>query len=125
MKPESSRGELLEVAAGDLKTIQLSEDGMLLVRAKADGDLLAWGRRGSEAFEQKPRLNPLAVIEFTYSFVEFYGRVLRHCQPDVVGLASSKFQFERFHWRGTTSYFNPYGLETGRTHVRQAPLSSS
>ena len=44
------KGEYLEVSLGDLKTIQLYEDGMLLARAKADEEFLAWGSRSGEGF---------------------------------------------------------------------------
>src|SRR5688572_10585314 len=59
------KGEYLEVAVGDWKTLQLYEDGMLLAKVKADADFLAWGSRSDEGFEKRPRLNPLALIEFT------------------------------------------------------------
>src|SRR5688572_29821668 len=74
------RGEYLEVALGDRLTVQLYEDGMLLAKAKADADFLAWGS-GRLNVEDKPRMNPLALVEFTHSFVNVYRRVLEHCDP--------------------------------------------
>lgn len=107
------KGEYLEVALGDWKTIQLYEDGMLLAKVKADADFLAWGSRGDEGFEKRPRLNPLALIEFTYSFVDVFRRVLEHAESQPtecllqVNIQNAFREFGRL-------YLNPYGLETFR-----------
>lgn len=104
------KGEYLEVALGDWKTIQLYEDGMLLAKVKADADFLAWGSRSDEGFEKRPRLNPLALIEFTYSFVDVFSRVLQHADPQPttsvlqVSIRNAFRAEERL-------YLNPYGLE--------------
>jgi hypothetical protein len=105
------RGEYLEVAVGDWKTIQLYEDGMLLAKVKADADFLAWGSRSDEGFEKRPRLNPLALVEFTYSFVDVFSRVLQHADPQP---ATCVFQVSiRNAFRAEERlYLNPYGLNT-------------
>jgi hypothetical protein len=104
------KGEYLEVAVGDWKTIQLYEDGMLLAKVKADADFLAWGSRGDEGFEKRPRLNPLALVEFTYSFVDVFSRTIPHADPQP---ANSVFQVNiRNTFRAEERlYLNPCGLE--------------
>ena len=105
------KGEYLEVAVGDWKTIQLYEDGMLLAKVKADADFLAWGSRADEGFEKRPRLNPLALVEFTYSFVEVFSGAIQHADPQP---ASCVFEVSiRNAFRAEERlYLNPYGLET-------------
>jgi hypothetical protein len=105
------KGEYLEVALGDWKTLQLYEDGMLIAKVKADADFLAWGSRSDEGFEKRPRLNPLALIEFTYSFVDVFRRVLEHAVPQPAACVlhvsiQNTFRAEE------RLYLNPYGLET-------------
>ena len=105
------KGEYLEVALGDWKTIQLYEDGMLLAKVKADADFLAWGSRDDEGFEKRPRLNPLALIEFTYSFIDVFSRAMQHADPQP---STCVFQVSiRNTFRAEERlYLNPYGLET-------------
>jgi hypothetical protein len=105
------KGEYLEVALGDWKTIQLYEDGMLLAKVKADADFLAWGSREGEGFEKHPRLNPLALIEFTYSFVEVFGRVLEHAEPSPAECLL-QLTIQNAFREGGPLYLNPYGLHT-------------
>jgi hypothetical protein len=108
------KGEYLEIALGDWKTIQLYEDGMLLARVKADGDFLAWGTR-TEGFENNPRLNTLAVIEFTYSFVDVFRRVLDHAEPQPTECVFQIRIQNAFRESGPL-YLSPYALESIR-HV--------
>ena len=105
------KGECLEIVLGDWKTIQLYEDGMLLAKVRADADFLAWGSRGEEGFEKRPRLNPLALIEFTFSFVDVFRRVLDHAEPTP---ADCVLQVNIQHAQRESGplYLNPYGLET-------------
>lgn len=104
------KGEYIEVALGDWKTIQLYEDGMLLAKVKADADFLAWGSRSDEGFEKRPRLNPLALIEFTYSFVDVFSRAIQHADPQPTTCVLQVSIRNTF--RGEERlYLNPYGLE--------------
>jgi hypothetical protein len=105
------KGEYLEIVLGDWKTIQLYEDGMLLAKVKADADFLAWGSRGDEGFEKHPRLNPLALIEFTYSFVDVFSRVLEHAEPQHIDCVLQVNIQHAIRVSGPL-YLNPYGLET-------------
>src|SRR5688572_31620822 len=54
-----------------LPIFQLYEDGTLLVRVAADSTFLGWGQDEKE-FNTRPRLNPMALIELTTSFVHLY-----------------------------------------------------
>ena len=105
------KGEYLEIVLGDWKTIQLYEDGMLLAKVKADGEFLAWGTRDN--FEQQPRLNPLALVEFTYSFVEVFSRVLEHAEPQPAECVL-QVNIQNAVREGGPLYLNPYGLGTIR-----------
>lgn len=105
------KGEYLEIALGDWKTIQLYEDGMLLAKVKADADFLAWGSRSDEGFEKRPRLNPLALIEFTYSFVDVFRHVLEHAEPQPATCVLQVTIQNAFR-ADERLYLNPYGLET-------------
>ena len=112
------KGEFLEVSVGDWKTIQLYEDGMLLARVKADGDFLAWGSDDHDDFEKHPRLNPLALIEFTYSFVDVFSRAIQHADPQPttcvlhVSIRNAVRAEERL-------YLNPHGLDTWAHRIDQ------
>jgi len=106
------KGEYLEVALGDWKTIQLYEDGMLLAKVKADADFLAWGSRDDEGFEKRPRLNPLALIEFTYSFVDVFSRAIQHAEPQSTTCVFQASIRNTIRTTGERLYLNPYGLDT-------------
>lgn len=75
--PRIVEGEFLEVGYSDYKLIRTYEDGTVVLRAAADHSLLGWGREEAQ-FAQKPRLNPIALIELTYHFVLFYRAILAH-----------------------------------------------
>jgi len=75
--PRIIKGEYLEVRNGDRKTINLYEDGTLIVKGSCDGSFLGWGSGQKEGNVQL-RLHSLAIIEFTYSFVGFYQRLVPH-----------------------------------------------
>lgn len=81
---------------------------------KADSDFLAWGSR-DEGFEKRPRLNPLALIEFTYSFVELFRRVLEHVDAEPAAYVLQVNVQNAFRAEERL-YLNPYGLET-MTHM--------
>lgn len=75
--PRIVEGEYLEVGYADYKLIRVYEDGTVVLRAAADHSLLGWGRE-EDQFQQKPRLNSVALIELTYHFVLFYCDILKH-----------------------------------------------
>src|SRR6266481_3726766 len=73
-------GEFLQVSQATRKKLQLYEDGTLFVKAAADSTLLGWGVNSVE-FAERPRLNPLALIELTTAFVHFYSKLASKLAP--------------------------------------------
>jgi len=65
-----------EVRNGDRKIIQLYRDGSLISMVHADSSFLGWGISEND-FSETPGLNPLAIIEYTYEFVDFFRELLK------------------------------------------------
>ena len=72
------RGELLRSLSEGWKVVDLYRDGVLLFGAAADGDFLCWGSRREEG---TLFINPLALLEASFLFVQLYASVLKHCEP--------------------------------------------
>lgn len=113
------KGEAIRVTNGDRKVVDLYRDGMMVAAAPADGSFLAWGRD-----DGKQRLNPLALIEYVYSFLNFYSLVLE----DFTTLPSTILigvEFHHMHLDKTKSTLGPYGLQSipqqSGTHDKPAP----
>jgi hypothetical protein len=103
---QTIRGELVRVANGDRKILELYRDGTFVFVCRADDWFLAWASPKGEQ-----RLNPLALVEVIYSFAEFYVNVMRdlkeapaeiHCRIDVRGM----------HERGPKATLAPYGASS-------------
>ena len=73
------KGEYLEVRNGDRKILDLYEDGTFLARALATDDFLGHG--SPEKAIPNIRVNSLALIEFSYSFVRFYAQAIEFLEP--------------------------------------------
>lgn len=71
-RAELASGPRLHIQNGQRKFIDLHEDGTLTAVGTFDG-FLGWGRWD---FAQRPKVNGLAVVEFTHEFVSFYERLL-------------------------------------------------
>ena len=104
------KGEFLEVRSGERKLIRLYEDGSLIVRADASSSFLGWGR-GDVEFKEKPRLNPVAVIEFTYNFVNLCAKLARFLDPapKTVGM---RIEIRNAFFDNSKLYMIPYGTGT-------------
>lgn len=74
------KGEYMEVTSAERKRIQVYEDGSVFVRVSADQDMLSWGQN-TQTFDQRPRLNTLALIEFTLNFCKFCSRLIPLLEP--------------------------------------------
>jgi hypothetical protein len=72
--------EYFEVSSAERKRIQVYEDGSAFVRVSGDSDFLSWGQK-TDGFDQSPRLNTLAVIEFTLNFCKFCGKLVELMEP--------------------------------------------
>jgi hypothetical protein len=68
--PQIIKGECWAVANGDRKFIRVYEDGTVIFKGTADSSFLGWGQ-DPDKFLLNPRLNPIAVIELFYNFVQF------------------------------------------------------
>jgi hypothetical protein len=74
-QPKIIDGRAWEVKNGDRKTIRYYRDGTFLAKVYADNSFLGWGQ-SDEEFQNNPRINPLALIEYVYEFVELYRNIL-------------------------------------------------
>jgi hypothetical protein len=80
-KARIMKGEYLELTSAERKRIQLYEDGSLFVRVSADQEYLSWGLNEA-TFRQMPRLNTLAVIEFTLNFCKLCSGLVKYMDPE-------------------------------------------
>lgn len=98
--------EAIRVTNGDSKVVDLYRDGTMIAAAPADGTFLAWGRDDS-----KQRLNPLALIEYIYSFLNFYSLVLKDFEmpPTTVAL---RIELHHMYLENINSTLGPYGLQS-------------
>lgn len=71
-RAELASGPRLHIQNGKRKLIDLYADGTLTAIGTFD-HFLGWGQW---EFAQRPKVNGLAVVEFTYEFVSFYQRLL-------------------------------------------------
>lgn len=110
-RPKIIKGEYLETKDDEVKKINLYEDGQFVCWVAADPNFLAWPSK-EEEFLKKPRLNPLAVIEITYNFVNFYKNLI----PFFIA-APQKIRFviqlkNTFLSNGVRLYLVPGGLKS-------------
>ncbi len=73
--PKIVQGEYLEVKVDNVKKIHVYENGIFVCWVAADSDYLGWPL-DEEEFINKPRINPLGLIEVTYNFVNLYKKIL-------------------------------------------------
>lgn len=100
------KGEAIRVTNGNRKVVDLYRDGMMIAAAPADGSFLAWGRN-----DNKQRLNPLALIEYVYSFLNFYSLVLQDFEKPPTSIAV-RVELHRMHLDNTTSTLGPHGMKS-------------
>ena len=105
------RGDSLEVGYSDWKLVQLYEDGTLIAKVPGDEDFLAWASTGNRPFWEHPKLNPLVIVEFVYSFVVLFGRLAPHLNPVPTKV---RYRAELRHLIDGTSrvYLTPYALDS-------------
>jgi hypothetical protein len=104
------KGEFLELKSGERKLIRLYEDGSLIVRADASESFLGWGR-GEVEFKQKPRLNPVAVVEFTYNFVNLCAKLVKFLEPNPKSVGI-RVEIRNAFFENSKLYMIPYGTGT-------------
>jgi hypothetical protein len=100
------KGEKLTVG-GDRKRLDLYPDGTFIAYATFP-NFLGWPR-GEAQFAEQPQINSLALVEFTYDFVQAYERILEYVEPQperiraTIGLRNAQFD-------GKQLLLSPYGL---------------
>lgn len=109
--PRIVEGEFLEVGYSDYKLIRTYEDGTVVLRAAADHSLLGWGREEAQ-FTQKPRLNPIALIELTYHFTLFYQAILAHLRESTQTIVFTVELHGAILGNGQGLYLIPYEVGT-------------
>lgn len=99
-------GQLLQVANGNRKVIQLYRDGALIFACRADDWFLAWATPPG-----KQRINPLALAEVIYSFCSLYRHIVEHL---AVEPAEIKFRvdFQAMRENGPPGSLAPHALGT-------------
>src|SRR3989344_5863291 len=106
--PKIIDGQSWEVRNGDRKTIRFYRDGSLVSVVYADNSFLGWGQ-SDEDFSNNPKLNPLAVIEYVYEFVELYRNMLNN----FVGVKQIRFDIsvKNSQIGGKSLYVVPHKLD--------------
>lgn len=110
-EPKIIKGEYLEAKIEGMKNINLYEDGRFICWVTAGPNFLAWPLSEDE-FNKKPRLNPMAIVEVTYNFVNFYKKLI----PFFIK-TPEKFRFvvqlkNAFLTQDTELYLIPGGLQS-------------
>lgn len=113
------RGEMIRVANGDRKVMDLYRDGTLIFGVLANGKFLAWGRT-----EDQPKINSIAVVELVYSFINFYNLVLQDFgkMPNEITV---RVDFSNMHLGEIKSSLAPYHSQSPAqmtdSHTKDAP----
>jgi hypothetical protein len=99
-------GELIRVVNGDRKIINLYRDGSLIFIGRADYNFLAWA-----SSPEKQKINPVALIEIIYNFVNFYNLVINDFKslPEKI---SFRIDLKNMHLNGIKSRLAPYQINS-------------
>lgn len=99
------RGEMIRVANGDRKVIDLYRDGTMVFVTSADHHFLAWGE------EDSVKINPLALSEVVYSFITLYRLVFADfiSVPEQIAF---RVDFRNMHLNGTKNTLAPDSLQS-------------
>jgi len=100
------KGEMISVANGSRKIINLYRDATLVFAGLADAAFLSWG--GSQ---NKLKIHSTALVEIVYNFVNFYDLVLRDCQKMPQELCI-RVDLRNMHLDGIVNYLAPYHTQS-------------
>ncbi len=109
--PRIKKGEYLEVVNGDRKILNLYEDGTFVFNSFADGSFLGWGQN-DEGFQNNPRLNPVAIIEVIFNFVDFYNKLADFFEEKPENMIIKAQIQGAFLDEKHKLYLTPYGINT-------------
>jgi len=103
-------GDFRRVRNGSRKVVDLYPDGVLIFGCAADEAFLAWGIRD---YEERPKLNTVALIEATYHFCLLYSEVLKRLSPKPKQI-HFRFQLGNMHSSNGKPpvFIVPYGHNT-------------
>ncbi len=74
------KGQYLEVSSAERKRLRVYQDGSVIARVYGDEDFLSWGQNKNN-FQQSPRVNTIALIEFTLNFCRFCAQLIPFLEP--------------------------------------------
>jgi hypothetical protein len=134
------KGDYLELTSAERKRIQVYEDGSVFVRVSADNDYLSWGL-GDSNFREMPRLNTLALVEFSLNFCKLCSALTKYMEPQPpevelkVGIRNAFFDKSKLfliphpvstHWFSSTDdrHVAPEPSTTRRLSVATKQLQS-
>lgn len=99
------RGEKIRVTNGSRKVIDLYKDGNLIFVGLANSRFFAHADQGSN------RLNPVAIIEAMYCFLNFFKLVLEDLEKPAKEF-TVRIDFRNFHLNGKKNFLNPYEIDS-------------
>ncbi|MDP2884831.1 MAG: hypothetical protein Q8P51_07415 [Ignavibacteria bacterium] len=115
-------GELRRVKSNEYKVLDLYRDATLVFACRADETLLGWGNSFGNT-----RINPVALVEITYMFFDFYKLVIERVEPPTSDFCV-RVQFQNLHNNGEITSLAPHGVAAQTrgfvTHRYLAPESS-
>lgn len=115
-------GELRRVKSDEYKILDLYRDGTLILSCRADETHLGFGQSFG-----KTRINPIALVETTYMFFNFYELVLKRLEPPVQ-VCRVWIQFRNLHENSLVTSLAPHGVDAHAQRVdiyrRNAPESN-
>jgi len=97
-------GELRRVKVEQYKLLDLYRDGTLVFVCTADESLLGWGNTFGRG-----RINPLALIEITYMYFDFYSKVINRFASPVRSL-QVEVRLENLLSKETKFSLAPHGV---------------
>jgi hypothetical protein len=119
-------GQYLEVASAERKRLQVYEDGSVLARVPGDDDFMGWGQN-TKNFDAAPRLNTLALIEFTLNFCKLCARLVPLLQPPPSQI-DVKVEIRNAFFGNSRLFLIPYPVSNAAftlTEYRRYPSESS
>jgi hypothetical protein len=107
-RAEIVEGERFVIDVGR-KRLELYKDGTFLTIGKF-ADFLGWPR-DQESFSSDPKINSLALVEFTYDFFKAYAAILNFVEPLPI-LIRCQIGITGAHSLGERLWMAPHGLHT-------------
>lgn len=97
---EILKGELVRITNDHNKVIDLYRDGTFIFAGRVDETFLGWG-------SENGKINPVAIVEIVYNFVDFYRLVLEDFK-DRPALFSVRIELRNMHLGGVPNFLVPY-----------------